>query len=736
MMQAKQANAAQALNTVIDFQKRGRWKDCIAAAESFITTYGAHPVAYYLAGVGYEKTNNLLGAEKYYAEALKHEKSFHCMFALAKIHHARGQAQKALPLLKEALEMKPQAADALALMGAIHLEQERHAEAEKALLAADQITPSAETSFNLGILCLRTGKPEDAIKLFSRAVEMNPANPQNWEYLAQTYFLLGQYVHAILIFHKMAKENPQELRYRHLLTAVMREFTPVKFEPVFKEAMLFCLAEEKLSLDNLNSAFASLITKDPAHTLLQKSHGLKTYADFKTLAQETSLKELDEPLFLKGMESFIVRDADLERVFTYLRRYALEQVASGAAGAKNVMAVCGAIAAQCFLNEYIYEETPEETALVKKLEEHLTASSKWDEQSALQALIIAAYKPLAALAGTVPLLSEANVAKAGKFPVLQAVLDSQVSDFRREQKFKETIPSLNMSADETSRQVRAMYEENPYPRWRHVFSNPNSLSPSVDLEALRKNTADGRLEILNAGCGTGQHVVLSAANYPNANILAIDLSRASLAFAKKRCDEYGLDNITFMQGDILELGAIGRKFDIIESAGVLHHMKDPMKGWQVLTDLLKPGGYMRIGLYSELARQDVVASRDFIARHGYPATLEGIRACRKAIMELFELDPVRQIIRSPDFYSTSLCRDLIFHVQEHRFTIPQIRACLDTLGLTFVCFNIVNSRTLHKYVTEHPDDKKLSNLNYWEKFEEENPRTFRNMYQFWCRKPA
>ena len=43
------------------------------------------------------------------------------------------------------------------------------------------------------------------------------------------------------------------------------------------------------------------------------------------------------------------------------------------------------------------------------------------------------------------------------------------------------------------------------------------------------------------------------------------------------------------------------KFDIIESAGVLHHMSEPMTGWRVLTDLLKPSGLMRIGLYSELA---------------------------------------------------------------------------------------------------------------------------------------
>ena len=52
-----------------------------------------------------------------------------------------------------------------------------------------------------------------------------------------------------------------------------------------------------------------------------------------------------------------------------------------------------------------------------------------------------------------------------------------------------------------------------------------------------------------------------------------------------------------MQADILDLGKLKKQFDIIESAGVLHHMKDPMAGWQVLTDRLKLGGLMKIGLY-------------------------------------------------------------------------------------------------------------------------------------------
>jgi 2-polyprenyl-3-methyl-5-hydroxy-6-metoxy-1,4-benzoquinol methylase len=64
------------------------------------------------------------------------------------------------------------------------------------------------------------------------------------------------------------------------------------------------------------------------------------------------------------------------------------------------------------------------------------------------------------------------------------------------------------------------------------------------------------------------------------------------------------------------LDELGGDFDIIESIGVLHHMKEPMAGWRVLTDLLKTGGLMNIGLYSESARRHIVKARDDIALRG------------------------------------------------------------------------------------------------------------------------
>ena len=128
-----------------------------------------------------------------------------------------------------------------------------------------------------------------------------------------------------------------------------------------------------------------------------------------------------------------------------------------------------------------------------------------------------------------------------------------------------------------------------------------------------------------AGCGTGQHSIGTSARFKSSKVLAIDLSLSSLAYAKRKTKELGVENIEYMQADILDLGKLNRQFDIIESAGVLHHMNDPMAGWRVLTDCLRPGGLMKIGLYSELARQHIVEIRQEISSSGIGSSNEEMK---------------------------------------------------------------------------------------------------------------
>ena len=140
---------------------------------------------------------------------------------------------------------------------------------------------------------------------------------------------------------------------------------------------------------------------------------------------------------------------------------------------------------------------------------------------------------------------------------------------------------------------------------------------------------------------------------------------------------------------------------------------------------------MKIGLYSELARQHIVKIRQEISNAGIGSSDEEMKSFRDTIMRS-EKDHHKLITKSPDFSSLSTLRDLLFHVQEHRFTIPQLKDCLNKLGLEFCGFEV--PQIVAHFTQTNKAKEDLYDLDKWHAYEEANPKAFAGMYQFWCQK--
>ncbi len=320
---------------------------------------------------------------------------------------------------------------------------------------------------------------------------------------------------------------------------------------------------------------------------------------------------------------------------------------------------------------------------------------------------------------------------------LKEIFELHLNQCKIENQISNSIKSISKVKDRVSLNVKKQYEENPYPRWENIGLSiePRNIKDVIsdsDLKLdLKKITNCDSPEILIAGCGTGQHAITTASKYKKSKILALDLSFKSLSYAKRKANELGIKNIEFVQGDILDLESIDRKFDIIESVGVLHHMDNPHKGWKILTSCLNNDSLMLIGLYSEKARQHIAYIKDKIDKLKLQSSYSNIIKFRKDLIE-HNNDKWNAIKSSPDFYTLSGVRDLLFHVQEHRFTISKIKKNLDELGLVFLGFD--DRLVIENFRKIYNKKSNLYDLDKWQEYENYNPRIFASMYQFWCKK--
>ncbi len=141
---------------------------------------------------------------------------------------------------------------------------------------------------------------------------------------------------------------------------------------------------------------------------------------------------------------------------------------------------------------------------------------------------------------------------------------------------------------------------------------------------------------------------LTPSRFAGRQVTGVDLSLVSLASAKSKTIELNITNLEYFQADILALDELQQEFDIIESAGVLHHMDEPMAGWRVLVDLLKLGSLMKIGLYSELARRHIVEVREEITLRNARASETDVRESRQSLADPYD-ETYQFITRSIDF---------------------------------------------------------------------------------------
>jgi SAM-dependent methyltransferase len=105
------------------------------------------------------------------------------------------------------------------------------------------------------------------------------------------------------------------------------------------------------------------------------------------------------------------------------------------------------------------------------------------------------------------------------------------------------------------------------------------------------------LRIWVAGCGTNQ-AVITALQFPEADILATDLSENSLRTSSESARSLGIKNIRFIQKSINDV-EFKEEFDYIICTGVIHHNAHPVLALKRIQAALKPNGILEVMVYNK-----------------------------------------------------------------------------------------------------------------------------------------
>jgi len=236
--------------------------------------------------------------------------------------------------------------------------------------------------------------------------------------------------------------------------------------------------------------------------------------------------------------------------------------------------------------------------------------------------------------------------------------------------------------------VQNQYEKWPYPAiplWAKL--RPENLwQINVDwiANALGRKL-DQNPSIWIAGCGTFQPYPFSLAN-PKATILATDFSKASLEKAQTRCRWHRRKNVKFDWVDLNDEATYpNEKFDFIECYGVLMSLKNPEKTLKAFHQRLKPGGILRLMVYTHYGRQRIFQIQKLAKLLGLgPYESHHPSLLKKLILSLSDFHPLKfTFLDYSDAKTQEGIVDGFLHASDRGFTGEEISAALDTAGFEY-----------------------------------------------------
>jgi SAM-dependent methyltransferase len=150
-------------------------------------------------------------------------------------------------------------------------------------------------------------------------------------------------------------------------------------------------------------------------------------------------------------------------------------------------------------------------------------------------------------------------------------------------------------------------------------------------------------------------------------VIGTDLCMNSLKLAKGFRDRFSINNAHFAQINLFKPPFPEASFDVVLSNGVLHHTSDCAGAFRSIAPLVKPGGFIIVGLYNWLGRLPTLWRRWLIETCGQFAGFLDHR-----------LRDQRETLRREAWF-----RDQYRHPHETKHSVDEVLTWFDDTGFDF-----------------------------------------------------
>ena len=575
---------------------------------------------------------------------------------------------------------------------------------------------------NLALLMVQIGRDSEAALLYEHILLIDPKIEQSRANLASLRFAQGKIGEAVEVCRPGLRSTQFGSELGLCLTNILRNFVCKAYDRELEIDLKVLFRNPDIDHELLAPITASLLNVKPClkDTLrFAEQNPTKISIDDIYRLQE-------EDLLLLLLSSAIAADTCIEALCSALRRAFLIDIKLTKVGVLTKLLL--AVAKQCLMTEFIYFVDPQEAQELEILKRNLERCEGDYESWSCLVMVGACYSTIPDLGTTVRqrLVSDQVPAPLRELAKMHLDLPEAIDALER------VVSHSNSSQVSHNTALAHFYDRYPYPSPRRVIKHDQQSL----LEYIRYATGrpillpqgEHRRKVLVAGCGTGVHALGIASQISDGDVVGIDLSKRSIAFATYYARLSEVDNATFLVGDF-QHSHRGQSYDVIECVGVLHHIADPKEALLELVGQLRDGGLMRIGVYSKAARERLKETKQYLPCCVDAPNVDQIRELRRVLRGVRHKPFLNLLSKSRDFYSMSGIQDLLFNPLEHHFDIDGIVSLLDNTGLTFLRFDL----PVHdmKYLYQAYPMLDLSYLQDWKKIEDQYPMVFAGMYQFW-----